>query len=172
MTMVMGWWNLNFPDFFRGAMVFRVAEPDAENDQLFMRKALAQAKQAFDEGEVPIGAIVVSGGKIIGTGRNSTELLQDPTAHAEMLALTSACSHLGSKYLPEATLYVTIEPCPMCAAAMNWAQIARVVFGANEIKRGFSLFTPNLLHPKTQLSSGVLPDDCAGLMQAFFQARR
>jgi len=143
------------------------------SDEYFMRRALALAKQAFEEDEIPIGAVIVAGGeKIIGKGYNQTEKLTDVTAHAEMLALTAAANYLGAKYLTECTIYVTIEPCPMCAAALAWAQIPVVVYGANDVKKGFSKFKPSLLHPKTQVKHGVLKDECAALMKSFFGQKR
>jgi len=146
--------------------------PSLSSDEHFMRQALQQAEQAYAEEEVPIGAVVVSQGRIIGKGYNQTERLLDPSAHAEMLALTAACDYLGSKYLRDSTLYVTIEPCPMCAGALRWAQIGRVVFGAEEPKYGFRRHQPLLLHPKTQVSGGLLAEEGAALMQRFFQAKR
>lgn len=141
-------------------------------DEHFMREAYRQAQRAFDAGEVPIGAVVVCDYRIIGKGYNQTELLQDPTAHAEMLAITAATEYLGSKYLQDCSLFVTIEPCPMCAGALRWAQMGRVVFGAAEPKTGFSRHQPSLLHPKTLLSAQVMEAECAALMQEFFQQRR
>ena len=137
-----------------------------------MREALREAQYALAEGEIPIGAVVVCHGQIIGRGHNMTEKLHDTTAHAEMLAVTAATESLGGKYLTDCTLYVTVEPCPMCAGALNWAQVGRIVYGAIDPRRGFSLFTPSLLHPKTQVSSGVLAEECAALVQDFFKARR
>lgn len=141
-------------------------------DAHFMRQALQQAEQALEEGEIPIGAVIVSQYRIIGKGYNQTERLQDPTAHAELLAITAACDHLGSKYLPDCTLFVTIEPCAMCAGALRWAQIGRVVFGASEPKSGCQQYSPSLLHPRTEIAGGIMAADCAALMQAFFQRRR
>ncbi|RMG55385.1 MAG: nucleoside deaminase [Bacteroidetes bacterium] len=141
-------------------------------DEYFMRQALLQAERAFEEEEVPIGAVVVCNYRIIGKGYNQTERLQDPTAHAEMLALTAACDHMGSKYLPDCTLFVTVEPCAMCAGALRWAQVGRVVYGTTEPKTGFQRYAPSLLHPRSELVGGVLAEDCAALMQAFFQRRR
>ena len=144
----------------------------AEAEERFMREALREAQYALAEGEIPIGAVVVCHGQIIGRGHNMTEKLHDTTAHAEMLAVTAATESLGGKYLTDCTLYVTVEPCPMCAGALNWAQVGRIVYGAIDPRRGFSLFTPSLLHPKTQVSSGVLAEECAALVQDFFKARR
>ncbi len=141
-------------------------------DEFFMKEALREAEAAGSEGEVPIGAVVVAKGKIISRGHNMTERLHDPTAHAEMIALTAATEALGGKYLSGCTLYVTVEPCPMCAAALNWAQVGRIVYGAADPRRGYSLFSPSLLHPKTEVSSGVLADSCSRLVAAFFKEKR
>lgn len=137
-----------------------------------MREALAEARLALEDGEIPIGAVVVCKGRIIGRGHNMTERLNDPTAHAEMIAITAATEALGGKYLEDCTLYVTVEPCPMCAGALNWAQIPRIVYGAPDPKRGSTLFSPSLFHPKTTLSGGVLQEDCATLMKEFFKEKR
>ena len=134
--------------------------------------ALAQASEAASEDEVPIGAVIVCRGRIIGKGHNMTERLKDPTAHAEMIALTSATQAMGGKYLNDCTLYVTVEPCPMCAAALWWAQIGRIVYGAADPKRGYSLFTPSLLHPKTEVTSGVLGDECSKIVTDYFKSKR
>ena len=134
--------------------------------------ALAQASEAASEDEVPIGAVIVCRGRIIGKGHNMTERLKDPTAHAEMIALTSATQAMGGKYLNDCTLYVTVEPCPMCAAALCWAQIGRIVYGAADPKRGFSLFSPSLLHPKTEVASGVLGDECSKIVTDYFKSKR
>lgn len=144
-------------------------------DEYYMSLALRQAEEAFDADEVPVGAVVVCNGKVIGTGYNQTEALKDVTAHAEMIALTSASNHLGGKYLPQCTLYVTVEPCIMCAGALGWSQIGRIVYGASDPKRGFTKFchhnlTP--LHPKTIVSKGILEADAAELMKEFFQKKR
>ncbi|MDP5170205.1 MAG: nucleoside deaminase [Bacteroidia bacterium] len=141
-------------------------------DEHFMRQALQLAERAAEEGEVPIGAVVVSQFRIIGKGYNQTERLQDPTAHAEMLAITAACEHLRSKYLRDCTLYVTIEPCPMCAGALRWAQLERVVYGAGEEKFGSVHVRPSLFHPKTMVEGGLMEHDCAAIMQEFFRSRR
>ena len=143
-----------------------------EADERFMREALVEARAAADEGEVPVGAVVVARGRVIARGHNMTERLADPTAHAEMIALTAATEALGGKYLTDCTLYVTLEPCPMCAAALCWAQLGRLVYGAPDPKRGYARFTPSLLHPKTQVVSGPLADDCLALLTSFFQDRR
>ena len=134
--------------------------------------ALAQASEAASEDEVPIGAVIVCRGRIIGKGHNMTERLKDPTAHAEMIALTSATQAMGGKYLNDCTLYVTVEPCPVCAAALCWAQIGRIVYGAADPKRGYSLFTPSLLHPKTEVTSGVLGDECSKIVTDYFKSKR
>ncbi len=137
-----------------------------------MREALKEAHYAAEEDEVPIGAVVVCRGRIIGKGHNMTERLNDPTAHAEMIAITAATEAMGGKYLNECTLYVTVEPCPMCAGALAWSQIGRIVYGAADPKRGFSLFSPSLLHPKTEISAGVLAEECGGLVSEFFRKKR
>ena len=144
------------------------------DDTYFMKEALRQAKLAYDAKEIPIGAVVVWGEKIISRGHNQTEQLNDSTAHAEMIALTSAFNELGSKYLPEATLYVTIEPCLMCCGALYWSKIGRVVYGAEDVKNGYRKTTGNTwpFHPKTKLEKGILAEECAGLMKDFFAARR
>ena len=143
-----------------------------QEDEHFMRLALNEAKKAFDAGEIPIGAVVVCKGKVIGRGYNLTEQLNDVTAHAEMQAFTAAAQTLGGKYLKECTLYVTIEPCVMCAGASYWTQISRIVYGAKEDKRGFTKINQNLLHPKTLLKGGILSEDCGALMTAFFVDKR
>ena len=137
-----------------------------------MRAALEEARAALAEDEIPIGAVVVCKGRMIGRGHNMVERLADPTAHAEMIALTAATNALGGKYLSDCRLYVTVEPCPMCAAALGWAQLGSLVYGAPDPKRGYSLFTPGLLHPRTEVSSGVLQDECSSLVKEFFKARR
>lgn len=141
-------------------------------DEQFMRKALVEAQAAFDEGEIPVGAIVVCRGRIISRAHNLTETLTDVTAHAEMQAITAAANALGGKYLTDCTLYVTVEPCPMCAGAIGWAQIPRVVYGASDEKRGYRRFAPNVLHPKATGIGGVLEEECRMLMQEFFKKRR
>ena len=143
-----------------------------EDDKRYMQMALAQASEAASEDEVPIGAVIVCRSRIIGKGHNMTERLKDPTAHAEMIALTSATQAMGGKYLNDCTLYVTVEPCPMCAAALCWAQIGRIVYGAADPKRGYSLFTPSLLHPKTEVTSGVLGDECSKIVTDYFKSKR
>lgn len=138
----------------------------------FMKKALAQAQMAFEKGEVPVGAVVVTHGRIIAQAHNLSETLNDPTAHAEMQAFTAATNFLGGKYLNQCTLYVTLEPCPMCAGASFWAQLQAIVFGAYDTKRGFSGVCPEILHPKTQITGGVLEKQSAQLLSDFFKAKR
>ena len=137
-----------------------------------MRLALDEAHKAYSAGEIPVGCVIVCNGQVVGRGHNLTEMLQDVTAHAEMQALTAAMQTLGSKYLPECTLYVTLEPCVMCAGAIGWAQIGRLVFGAREEKRGYQQFAPHALHPKCEVTSGVMADECASLMKDFFKSKR
>ena len=134
--------------------------------------ALEQARAAGERNEIPIGAVIVCKGRVIARAHNLTETLNDPTAHAEMQAITAATEYLGGKYLTDCTLYVTVEPCPMCAAALAWAQIPRIMYGADDPKRGYSLFSPNLLHPRTKVTKGVLADECSTLLTGFFKARR
>ncbi|HET9055273.1 MAG TPA: nucleoside deaminase [Chitinophagaceae bacterium] len=144
------------------------------NDEYFMRMALREAEKAFDEDEIPIGALVVVNQKIIARGYNQTEKLSDATAHAEMIALTSAFNFLGAKYLPEATLYVTVEPCLMCAGALYWGKIGRIVWGADDEKNGYKHITlyNSPFHPKTEIVAGVLKEECAQLMKDFFKKKR
>ena len=143
-----------------------------EQDEKFMQEALREAKAALDAGEIPIGAVVVWKGRIIGRGHNQTERLHDTTAHAEMIAITAATEAMGGKYLNDCTLYVTVEPCPMCAGALNWAQIGRIVYGAPDPRRGYSLFSPSLLHPRTTAAGGILLEECSALMLTFFRDKR
>ena len=143
-----------------------------QKDEQYMRKALAEAEAALAAGEVPIGAVIVSNDRIVARGHNLTETLSDVTAHAEMQAITSAENYFGGKYLADCTLYVTVEPCVMCAGAIGWAQIRRVVYGASDEKRGFTRFAPGALHPKATVTAGVLEEDCRRLMQNFFKAKR
>ena len=143
-----------------------------EQDEVYMREALKEATAAGEEGEIPIGAVVVCGKRIVGKGHNMTERLQDPTAHAEMIALTAATEAVGGKYLADCTLYVTVEPCPMCAAALGWAQVGRIVYGAIDPKRGYTLYSPCLLHPRTAVEAGVLAEDCSSLLTEFFKNLR
>jgi tRNA(adenine34) deaminase len=145
---------------------------DTFSDDYFMRLAIQEAKQAYAADEVPIGAIIVCENRIIGRGHNLTERLNDVTAHAEMQAITAAANFLGAKYLIDCTLYVTIEPCPMCAGALYWSQISRVVVGAKDSKKGFTKLQNNLLHPKTELTFGILEAECSALMTTFFQTKR
>ncbi|MBO5808444.1 MAG: nucleoside deaminase [Bacteroidales bacterium] len=143
-----------------------------EQDERYMKDALREAHAAASEDEVPIGAVIVCRGRIIGKGHNMTERLNDPTAHAEMIAITAATEAMGGKYLNDCTLYVTVEPCPMCAGALAWSQIGRIVYGASDPKRGFSIFSPSLMHPKTEVVSGVLADECSALVTEFFRNKR
>lgn len=142
------------------------------SDERYMQLALAEARKAYAMGEVPVGCVIVADGQIVGRGHNLTETLDDVTAHAEMQAITAAASTLGGKYLTQCTLYVTVEPCVMCAGAIGWAQVKRVVYGATDEKRGFSVFAPKTFHPKCTVSSGVLEDECRELMQSFFSQKR
>lgn len=137
-----------------------------------MRQALNEAQQAFDQQEVPIGAVVVCQGRVIGRGHNLVESLQDPTAHAEMQALTAATETLGSKYLPQCTLYVTVEPCIMCAGAIGWAQVGRIVWGADDPKKGYRTYSERVFHPRSEVVSGVLREACEELMTQFFASLR
>jgi tRNA(adenine34) deaminase len=153
-------------------------------DEYYMLQAIKEARKAYDDGEVPVGALVMMEGKIIARGHNQVERLNDCTAHAEIIAITSAFNYLGSKYLPEATIYVTVEPCLMCAGALYWSKIARVVYGADDDKNGFRKYVaqlpliesmdigPRPFHPKTELTKGVLKEECAQLMKDFFQSKR
>ena len=147
-------------------------EEQQNRDVHFMRLALAEAEQAFTEGEIPVGAVIVAGGHVIARAHNQTETLHDVTAHAEMLAITVAADLLGGKYLKDCTLYVTVEPCVMCAGAIGWAQIGRVVYGTGDDKRGYTLLAPRAFHPKANVTTGVLEADCRQLMQRFFKERR
>lgn len=142
------------------------------SDEYFMKLALKEAVYAFEEDEVPVGAIIVANNKIIGKGHNQTERLKDVTAHAEMIAITAAANYLGSKYLEGCTLYVTLEPCLMCASALKWAQISRIVYGASDSKAGYSLINGLVLHPKTEVFNGILADECGQLLKDFFRAKR
>lgn len=144
----------------------------SNNDERYMQLAIVEARKAYAMGEVPVGCIIVADEQIVGRGHNLTETLADVTAHAEMQAITAAASTLGGKYLAQCTLYVTVEPCVMCAGAIGWAQIKRVVYGAADEKRGFSVFAPNALHPKCTVLSGVLENECRELMQSFFSQKR
>ena len=139
---------------------------------MYMRKALAEAQQAFDEGEIPIGPDVVCKDQVIARAHNLTETLIDPTAHAEMQAITMAANALGGKYLTDCTLYVTVEPCPMCAGAIGWAQVPRIIYGAPDPKRGFREYAPRVMHPKAECKGGILEEECRQLMQEFFKSKR
>ena len=143
-----------------------------ERDVRYMRMALAEAREAFDKGEIPIGAVIICQGRIIARGHNLTELLHDVTAHAEMQVITSAANLLGGKYLTGCTLYVTVEPCVMCAGAIGWAQLSRIVYGAADEKRGYTHSAPQALHPKCSVTAGVLEEECREMMQDFFRGKR
>jgi tRNA(adenine34) deaminase len=142
------------------------------SDEQFMREALKEARRAFDADEVPVGAVVVANNRIIARAHNLTERLNDVTAHAEMQAITAAANALGGKYLTDCTLYVTLEPCVMCAGALSWSQISRIVYGASDEKRGYIKLNQPVLHPKTVIERGLLADECAKLMKDFFQKKR
>lgn len=142
------------------------------SDEYYMKQALAEAREGAGEGEVPVGAVVVCGGRIIARAHNQMERLNDPTAHAEMLAITAAVGALGAKYLNDCSLYVTVEPCVMCAGAIGWAQLGTVVYGADDEKRGYRVFAPEALHPKTIVKCGVMKEECAEEMKNFFRQRR
>ena len=143
-------------------------DPTKEKDEKYMRMAIEEAERALEKREVPIGAIVVAGDRVIGRGHNLVETLADATAHAEMQAITAAASTLGGKYLTQCTLYVTVEPCVMCGGAIAWSQLGRVVYGAADPKRGYSTYSEHIMHPETQVVSGVLRERCEELMQRFF----
>lgn len=145
---------------------------ETPGDDEFMREALKEARKAFEEGEIPVGAVVVCRNKIIARAHNQVERLNDATAHAEMLAITSAAHYLGSKYLDECTLYVTLEPCPMCAGALHWSQLKRLVFGAEDVQRGYQLVRSPLLHPRTEVSEGPGADTSKSLLEQFFRNLR
>lgn len=146
-----------------------ILQPD---DEYFMGEALREARKAEAEGEIPVGAVVVAGDSIIARTHNQTELLHDVTAHAEMLAITAAAEHLGAKYLTGCTLYVTLEPCTMCAGALGWSQLARIVYGAPDEKRGFERLGRTMLHPKTEVTAGVRSEECLTLVKEFFKRKR
>ena len=143
-----------------------------EQDIRFMKLALDEAKAAAVQGEIPVGAVVVCKGMVIARAHNLTETLTDVTAHAEMQAITAAASYLGGKYLDQCTLYVTLEPCTMCAGAIGWSQLQRLVYGASDPKRGYTIYAPGALHPKTEITSGILADECAAIVQDFFKKKR
>ena len=145
---------------------------EKNKDEQYMRRALQEAQTAYDEGEIPIGAIIVCQNRIIARAHNLTETLNDVTAHAEMQAITMAANELGGKYLTDCTLYVTVEPCPMCAGALGWSQIPRVVYGCDDPKRGYREYAPRALHPKTNVTGGILEEECRQLIQDFFRNRR
>ena len=156
----------------KSQILFESNRINMENDIRYMQLALAEAQKAFAMGEVPVGCVIVADGQIVGRGHNLTETLADVTAHAEMQAITAAANTLGGKYLSQCTLYVTVEPCVMCAGAIGWAQIKRVVYGASDEKRGFTVFAPKALHSKCTVSSGILETECRELMQLFFAQKR
>jgi len=145
---------------------------EQEKDERYMKMALDEARKAFDEGEIPIGCVVVCQDRIITRTHNLTETLCDVTAHAEMQAITAAANTLGGKYLTDCTLYVTVEPCPMCAGALGWAQVPRIVYGCQDEKRGYRLYAPRALHPKASITGGILEEECRQLMQDFFRQKR
>lgn len=142
------------------------------DDEYFMKQALAEARAAAAEGEIPVGAVIVCNNQVIARAHNQTELLNDPTAHAEMLAITAAVGSLGAKYLAGCSLYVTVEPCIMCAGAIGWSQLSTIVYGASDAKRGFREYAPKAMHPKAVIKSGILEKECAEEMQKFFKQRR
>lgn len=143
-----------------------------KEDERYMSMALDEARRAMSEGEIPVGAVMVCRGRVVARAHNQTEALNDVTAHAEMIAITSAANLIGGKYLNDCTLYVTVEPCAMCAAALGWAHVSRVVYGAADEKRGYSRMAPGVLHPRTTVCQGILGEDCAALMKEFFRERR
>jgi tRNA(adenine34) deaminase len=149
-----------------------MAETDNIADQRFMRMALDEARRAADEDEVPIGAVIVAGGQVVAKAHNLTERLNDVTAHAEMQAITAAATALGGKYLNDCTLYVTVEPCLMCAGALAWAQIGRIVYATPDAKRGFTAMAPSCLHPRTQLQAGIMQEEAAAIVRHFFRQKR
>ncbi|MBQ3153252.1 MAG: nucleoside deaminase [Bacteroidaceae bacterium] len=142
------------------------------DDIKYMKLALCEAQKAYDKGEIPIGAVIVCNGMTVARTHNLTETLNDVTAHAEMQAITAAAEHIGGKYLDDCTLYVTVEPCPMCAGALGWSHIGRIVYGADDEKKGYRKFAPDVLHPKTKVTSGVCAEEAAELMRNFFKERR
>lgn len=143
-----------------------------DTDERFMKAALQEAQKALEKDEVPVGAVVVAGGQIIARAHNLTETLNDPTAHAEMQAITAAAGYLGGKYLTGCTMYVTVEPCPMCAGALNWSQISSLVYGAADEKRGYTTLQTSMLHPKTSEKKGIMENECRALMTGFFRKKR
>lgn len=142
------------------------------SDNHFMKQAILEAQKASDKGEIPVGAVVVCDNQIIARAHNQTELLNDVTAHAEMIAITAAADHLGNKYLHDCTLYITLEPCPMCAGAISWAQLGKIVYGASDDKKGFMNYGKRMLHPKTKVEFGILHGECSELMTSFFEKKR
>lgn len=149
-----------------------MTEEQQKKDEFYMQRALDEARQAYREGEIPIGAVIVCKDRILSRAHNLTETLCDVTAHAEMQAITAAANALGGKYLTDCTLYVTVEPCTMCAGAIGWAQIPRIVFGTADEKRGYHEYAPRAMHPKAEIVGGILEDECRELMQSFFRSRR
>ena len=147
-------------------------EEQLKKDEFFMRLALAEAQKAYREGEIPVGAIIVCRERIIARAHNLTETLNDVTAHAEMQAITIAANELGGKYLQDCTLYVTLEPCVMCAGALGWAQVKRIVYGCKDEKRGYLDYAPHALHPKATVTPGILAEECSNLLQQFFKSKR
>lgn len=145
---------------------------EQEKDEKYMKLALDEAHKAYQEGEIPIGCVVVCKDRVVARTHNLTETLCDVTAHAEMQAITAAANTLGGKYLTDSTLYVTVEPCPMCAGALGWAQVPRIVYGCGDEKRGYRLYAPRALHPKANITGGILEEDCRQLMQDFFRQKR
>lgn len=156
----------------KSAILYELNKKNMENDNRYMQMALAEANKAMAMGEVPVGCVIVANGQVVGRGHNLTETLADVTAHAEIQAITAAANTLGGKYLNDCTLYVTLEPCVMCAGAIGWAQVQRVVYGAADEKRGFTIYAPKAFHPKCTVSSGVLETECRELIQTFFAKKR
>lgn len=156
----------------KSAILYELNKKNMENDNRYMQMALAEANKATAMGEVPVGCVIVANGQVVGRGHNLTETLADVTAHAEIQAITAAANTLGGKYLNDCTLYVTLEPCVMCAGAIGWAQVQRVVYGAADEKRGFTIYAPKALHPKCTVLSGVLETECRELIQTFFAKKR
>lgn len=156
----------------KSAILYELNKKNMENDNRYMQMALAEANKAMAMGEVPVGCVIVANGQVVGKGHNLTETLADVTAHAEIQAITAAANTLGGKYLNDCTVYVTLEPCVMCAGAIGWAQVQRVVYGAADEKRGFTIYAPKALHPKCTVLSGVLETECRELIQTFFAKKR
>ena len=145
---------------------------EPKEDEYYMKMALAEARKAYDRDEVPVGAVIIADGMIIARAHNLTETLGDPTAHAEMQAITAAAAYLGGKYLTDCTLYVTVEPCVMCAGALAWSQISSIVYGTDDPKKGYSTISPSILHPKTSVRKGILEKECSAIMKDFFRGKR